>query len=138
MYQAPLGIIMAIVLQSSAAVTVLVAGFAGGGVVSFVPASGSRRHLGSALLMQVLSLRRWLSPLLLVIAACCSQAAARLRVAVLGIALILISLDLLRIRWSQCREQLPARHRVLSERDVSRRFLPCRAGLRDALFRRRY
>ncbi|MFN3143925.1 MAG: Na/Pi cotransporter family protein, partial [Paracoccaceae bacterium] len=65
LYQAPLGIIMAIVLQSSAAVTVLVAGFAGGGVVSFVPgiAMVLGGDLGSALLIQVLSLRHdWLSP----------------------------------------------------------------------------
>lgn len=132
LYQAPLGIMMAIVLQSSAAVTVLVAGFAGGGVVSFVPgiAMVLGGDLGSALLIQVLSLRHdWLSPLLLVIGGVLFLKTERraLRQAgriVLGIALILISLDLLRDTMEPIRDSnfLPAIASYL-ERDYVTAFL---------------
>lgn len=132
LHQAPLGILMAIVLQSSAAVTVLVAGFAGGGVVSF-PAGIAMvlgGDLGSALLIQVLSLRHdWLSPLLLVIGGMLFLKTERraLRQAgriVLGIALILISLDLLRDTMEPIRDSdfLPAIASYL-ERDYVTAFI---------------
>lgn len=132
LHQAPLGIVMAIVLQSSAAVTVLVAGFAGGGVVSF-PAGIAMvlgGDLGSALLIQVLSLRHdWLSPLLLVIGGVLFLKTERraLRQAgriVLGIALILISLDLLRDTMEPIRDSnfLPAIASYL-ERDYVTAFI---------------
>lgn len=132
LHQAPLGIVMAIVLQSSAAVTVLVAGFAGGGVVSFAPgiAMVLGGDLGSALLIQVLSLRHdWLSPLLLVIGGVLFLKTERraLRQAgriVLGIALILISLDLLRDTMEPIRDSnfLPAIASYL-ERDYVTAFI---------------
>jgi phosphate:Na+ symporter len=114
----PLGVIMAIVLQSSAAVTMLVAGFAGSGAIGFAPglAMVIGADIGSALLIQVLSLKLdWLIPLLLVIGGILFLKTERrtLRQAgriTLGVALILLSLDLLREAVDPIRESglLPA------------------------------
>lgn len=100
----PAGVILAIVLQSSAAVTLLVAGFAGSGVIAFLPGLSMviGADLGSALLIQVLSLDlEWLQPVLLTVGGVLFLKTERrgLRQAgrvTLGIALILLSLDLLR------------------------------------------
>lgn len=129
---APVGVMLAIVLQSSAAVTVLVAGFAGSGVVAFAPgiAMVLGGDLGSALLIQVLSLRHdWLSPVLLIIGGVLFLKTERraLRQAgriILGIALILISLDLLRDTMEPIRDSnfLPAVSSYL-ERDYVTAFI---------------
>ncbi|MCK0151552.1 Na/Pi cotransporter family protein [Marivita sp. S6314] len=98
------GLVMAMILQSSAAVTLLVAGFAGTGGVGFVPglAMVLGGDLGSALLIMLLSLRvETLVPLLLTLGGLLflkSQTrswkqAGRI---ILGIALILIALRYLR------------------------------------------
>ncbi|MFK7939212.1 MAG: Na/Pi cotransporter family protein [Roseovarius sp.] len=114
----PLGVMMAIVLQSSAAVTMLVAGFAGSGAIGFAPgfAMVIGADIGSALLIQVLSLQLdWLIPLLLVVGGILFLKTERrsLRQAgrvTLGIALILLSLDLLREAVAPIRDSgvLPA------------------------------
>ncbi len=98
------GMVMAIVLQSSAAVGLLVAGFAGTGGLAF--ATGLRMvlggDLGSALLIQVLSFRLdWLVPLLIAVGGgfFIRSERRRLRQAgriLLGIAFILIALRFLR------------------------------------------
>mgnify|MGYP003676170753 FL=1 len=98
------GVVMAIVLQSSAAVALLVAGFAGAGALSFPTgiAIALGGDLGSALLIQVLSFRlEWLVPLLLAIggALFTKTEQKRYRQAgriLMGIAFILISLRFLR------------------------------------------
>ncbi len=114
----PLGVMLAIILQSSAAVTLLVAGFAGTGAIAFVPglAMVIGADIGSALLIQILSLQLdWLIPLLLVVGGVLFLKTERraLRQAgrvILGIALILLSLDLLRETVEPIRESgfLPA------------------------------
>lgn len=55
----PLGTALAVVLQSSAAVTLLAAGFAGSKTIAFLPAVAIvlGGDLGSALLIQILSLK---------------------------------------------------------------------------------
>ncbi len=98
------GLVMAIVLQSSAAVALLVAGFAGTGALGF--ASGLSivlgADLGSALLIQVLSFKLdWLVPLLLALGGglFIKSDSRKLKQAgriFLGIAFILISLRFLR------------------------------------------
>ncbi len=98
------GLVLAVILQSSAAVALLVAGFAGAGLLGF--AAGLPvvlgADLGSALLIQVLSFRLdWLVPLLLAVGGGLfiksdgrnARQAGRI---LLGIAFILISLRFLR------------------------------------------
>lgn len=98
------GVVLAIILQSSAAVALLVAGFAGTGALGF-PAGLAvvlGADLGSALLIQVLSFKlEWLVPILLAVGgglfiktdARTLKQAGRI---ILGIAFILISLRFLR------------------------------------------
>ena len=98
------GLCMAVILQSSAAVALLVAGFAGSGALSF--ATGLPiilgADLGSALVIQVLSFDlEWLTPALLAIGGLIFIKSDRrtLKQAgriILGIAFILISLRFLR------------------------------------------
>lgn len=98
------GVVMAIVLQSSGAVALLVAGFAGTAALTF--GSGLAivlgADLGSALLIQILSFKlEWLVPLLLAVGGglFIKSERRKLRQAgriVLGIAFILISLRFLR------------------------------------------
>ncbi|MEO3417070.1 Na/Pi cotransporter family protein [Roseovarius sp. CAU 1744] len=128
----PLGVMLAILLQSSAAVTLLVAGFAAGGTIAFVPALALvlGGDLGSALIIQVLSLKLdWMAPLLLVTGGILFLKTERraLRQAgriILGIALILLSLDLLRETMGPIRDSsfLPAMSAYL-ERDFLTAFI---------------
>jgi phosphate:Na+ symporter len=115
---AGIGVTLAMVLQSSAAVTLLVAGFAGSGAVGFAPGMAVvlGGDLGSALLIQILSLRLdWLLPLLLAVGGFLFLKTERrgLKQAgriILGIALILIALRLLRETMEPIRDSafLPA------------------------------
>lgn len=112
------GLFLAVILQSSAAVALLVAGFAGSGALSF--ASGLPiilgADLGSALVIQVLSFNlEWLIPALLAIGGLIFIKSDRrtLKQAgriILGIAFILISLRFLRETMLPIRESdfLPA------------------------------
>jgi phosphate:Na+ symporter len=112
------GLFLAVILQSSAAVALLVAGFAGSGALSF--ASGLPMilgaDLGSALVIQVLSFNlEWLIPALLAIGGLIFIKSDRrtLKQAgriILGIAFILISLRFLRETMLPIRESdfLPA------------------------------
>jgi len=98
------GLFLAVIMQSSAAVALLVAGFAGTGALSL--AAGLPivlgADLGSALLIQILSFRlEWLIPVLLTIggAVFIKSDSRKLKQAgriILGIAFILISLRFLR------------------------------------------
>lgn len=98
------GLVLAIVLQSSAAVALLVSGFAGSGAIGF--AAGLSivlgADLGSALLIQVLSFKLdWLVPFLLAVGGgfFIKSDSRKLKQAgriILGIAFILISLRFLR------------------------------------------
>ncbi len=98
------GLLLAIVLQSSAAVVLLVSGFAGTGALSFAAglpiALGA--DLGSALLIQVLSFKlEWLTPVLLAVGGAFFIKSDRqiLRQSgrvILGIAFILVALRFLR------------------------------------------
>ncbi|MBL4766931.1 MAG: Na/Pi cotransporter family protein [Rhodobacteraceae bacterium] len=98
------GLVLAIVLQSSAAVALLVSGFAGSGALGF--AAGLSivlgADLGSALLIQVLSFKlEWLVPVLLAVGGgfFIKSDNRKLKQAgriILGIAFILISLRFLR------------------------------------------
>ncbi len=98
------GLVLAIVLQSSAAVALLVSGFAGSGALGF--AAGLSivlgADLGSALLIQVLSFKLdWLVPVLLAVGGgfFIKSDSRKLKQAgriILGIAFILISLRFLR------------------------------------------
>ncbi|MEM6656623.1 MAG: Na/Pi cotransporter family protein [Pseudomonadota bacterium] len=98
------GLILASILQSSAAVGLLVTGFAANGFVGFPIALASilGADLGSALIIQVLSFRLdWLVPLLLTIGGWffVKTTSRRLRQygrILLGVAFILISLQFLR------------------------------------------
>ena len=113
-----IGVFLAIVLQSSAAVTLLVAGFAGSGALAFVQSMAVvlGGDLGSALLIQILSLKlSWLAPALLTVGGILflKTEQKRLKQAgriILGIALILISLGFLRDAIEPIRESslLPA------------------------------
>lgn len=112
------GLALAVILQSSAAVGLLVAGFAGAGALGF--AAGLSvvlgADLGSALLIQVLSFRlEWLIPVLLAVGGGLFVKTDRRRLKqagriLLGIAFILISLRLLRETMDPIRssEVLPA------------------------------
>jgi len=112
------GLFMAVVLQSSAAVALLVAGFAGSGALAF--ATGLPMilgaDLGSALVIQVLSFKlEWLIPALLAVGGLMSVKSDRRKLKqfgriVLGIAFILISLMFLRQTMEPIRESdfLPA------------------------------
>lgn len=99
-----LGTALAVVLQSSAAVTLLAAGFAASGAVAFFPAVAIvlGGDLGSALLIQLLSLKvDWLVPIFLTAGGILFlktekrslKQAGRI---ILGVALILIALRFLR------------------------------------------
>jgi len=106
------GLFMAVVLQSSAAVALLVAGFAGSGALSF--ATGLPMilgaDLGSALVIQVLSFElEWLIPALLAVGGLLSVKSDRRKLKqfgriVLGVAFILISLMFLRQTMMPIRE----------------------------------
>lgn len=112
------GLVLAVVLQSSAAVALLVAGFAGVGTLSF--ATGLSvvlgADLGSALLIQVLSYQiDWLVPVLLAVGGGLFIKTDRRKLKqagriVLGIAFILISLRYLRETMEPIRDSafLPA------------------------------
>lgn len=127
-----LGLILAIVLQSSAAVALLVAGFAGTGGVAFGTglAVVLGADLGSALLIQILSLRLdALVPILLALGGFFFLKSERrdLRQAgriILGIAFILIALRFLRETMEPIRDSgvLPALSAYL-ERDFVSAFL---------------
>ena len=94
------GLVLAIVLQSSAAVALLVSGFAGSGALGFGAGLSIvlGADLGSALLIQVLSFKlEWLVPVLLALGGgfFIKSNSRRLKQAgwiILGIAFILISL----------------------------------------------
>lgn len=98
------GLVMAIVMQSSAAVALLVAGFAGTGALGFGAGLSVvlGADLGSALLIQVLSFKlEWLVPVLLAVGGgfFIKSTQRKLKQAgriILGIAFILISLRFLR------------------------------------------
>ena len=101
---AAIGVVLAVILQSSAAVTVLAAGFAGSGILGFAPGMAIvlGGDLGSALLIQVLSLKLdWLVPVLLTVGGLLFLKTERrgLKQAgriILGVAFILIALQFLR------------------------------------------
>lgn len=98
------GLVMAIIMQSSAAVALLVAGFAGTGALGFGAglAVVLGADLGSALLIQVLSFElEWLVPVLLAVGGGFFIKSDRRKLKqagriILGIAFILISLRFLR------------------------------------------
>ena len=112
------GLFLAIILQSSAAVALLVAGFAGTGALSF--ATGLPiilgADLGSALVIQVLSFDlEWLTPVLLAVGGLVFLKSDRRKLKqagriILGIAFILVSLRFLRETMIPIRESdfLPA------------------------------
>lgn len=126
------GVCLAIILQSSAAVALLAAGFAGNGVLTF--AAGLPiilgADLGSALLIQVLSFDlQWLSPALLAIGGAFYIKSDRRKLRqfgriILGIAFILISLRFLRETMIPIREStfLPSIAAYL-ERDIITAFI---------------
>lgn len=106
------GLFLAIVLQSSAAVALLVAGFAGAGSLEFVTGVAIilGADLGSALLIQVLSFDlEWLTPALLAIGGGLyiksdQQKLRQTGRIILGIAFILVSLRFLRETMIPIRE----------------------------------
>ncbi len=112
------GVGMAIVMQSSAAVALLVAGFGGSGLLGFETglAIVLGGDLGSALIIQVLSFRlAWLVPLLLSVGGWLFIKSEKRRVRqygriLLGVAFILISLQFLRDAMEPIRDSafLPA------------------------------
>lgn len=119
------GLVLAVILQSSAAVGLLVAGFAGTAALGFGEglAMTLGADLGSALLIQVLSFPLdWLVPLLLAIGGATfirstgrnAKQAGRI---ILGIAFILISLRFLRETMDPIRESdfLPAMASYLAQ-----------------------
>lgn len=112
------GVMMAIVLQSSAAVALLSSGFAASGILSF-PAGLAivlGGDLGSALIIQILSFKLdWLVPLLLAIGGFLfvnteAKKARQLGRILMGVAFILISLRFLREAMDPIRDSafLPA------------------------------
>lgn len=126
------GMVLAMVLQSSAAVALLTSGFAAGGLLSFgtglaIVLGGD---LGSALIIQILSVDLdWLVPVLLAIGGWLfvKTETKKLRQAgriVMGIALILVSLEFLRDAMDPIRDStfLPAVAQYL-ERDYITAFL---------------
>ena len=119
------GLGLAVVLQSSAAVALLVAGFSASGALAFetglaVVLGGD---LGSALIIQVLSFRlSWLIPLLLTLGGWMFVKAEKRRIRqygriLMGIAFILISLQFLRDAMEPIRDStfLPAISQYLAE-----------------------
>ncbi|AVO37641.1 Na/Pi cotransporter family protein [Pukyongiella litopenaei] len=118
---------LAVLLQSSAAVALLAAGFVANGTVSFALAMAAvlGADLGSAFIVQVLSFRvDWLVPVLLTLGGALFLNADRKRLRqagriVLGVAIILISLRFLRETMDPIRDSafLPAIAGYL-ERDV--------------------
>ena len=126
------GVALAAIMQSSVAVAMLIAGFASAGTLSFqlgLPAMLGA-DLGSALVIQFLSMETsWLAPLLLVIGGLMflkSQSALAKQIgrALLGVALILIALELMRATVTPIRDSafLP-QISVLLERDFITAFL---------------
>ena len=106
------GAILAAIMQSSLAVAMLIAGFVSGGTLSFqlgLPAMLGA-DLGSALVIHFLSMKiSWLSPLFLVIGGLMflnSQSALPKQIGrvLLGVALILIALELMRTTFTPIRE----------------------------------
>lgn len=112
------GTFLALVLQSSAAVAVLSAGFAASGTMGFATGLGIvlGGDLGSALVIQILSMRiDWLVPVLLAIGGWLYVGSGRRTGAqvgriLMGIAFVLISLQFLRLAVEPIRESafLPA------------------------------
>lgn len=118
MHASLVGVMMAIVLQSSAAVALLTSGFAASGMLNF-PAGLAivlGGDLGSALIIQILSFRMdWLVPLLLAIGGYLfvkteAKKARQLGRILMGVAFILISLRFLREAMDPIRDSafLPA------------------------------
>ena len=106
------GVALAAIMQSSVAVAMLIAGFASAGTLSFqlgLPAMLGA-DLGSALVIQFLSMETsWLAPLLLVTGGLMflkSQSALAKQIgrALLGVALILIALELMRATVTPIRD----------------------------------
>ena len=126
------GLVMAVVMQSSAAVALLVAGFIGSGALGFGTGLSVvlGADLGSALLIQVLSFKlEWLVPLLLAVGGgfFIKSTQRKLKQAgriILGIAFILISLRFLRETMDPIRDSefLPSIAGFL-ERDFVTAFL---------------
>lgn len=112
------GVVLAIVLQSSAAVALLTSGFAASGMLSFPTglAIVLGGDLGSALIIQILSFKlEWLVPLLLAIGGYMfvkveARKARQLGRILMGVAFILISLRFLREAMDPIRDStfLPA------------------------------
>jgi len=126
------GLALAAIMQSSVAVAMLVAGFVGAGTLSFqigLPAMLGA-DLGSALVIQFLSMEiSWLAPLLLVTGGLMflrsrSPMPKQIGRAVLGVALILIALELMRSTVTPIRDSafLPQISTLL-ERDFITAFL---------------
>ena len=126
------GVALAAIMQSSVAVAMLIAGFASAGTLSFqlgLPAMLGA-DLGSALVIQFLSMETsWLAPLLLVTGGLMflkSQSALPKQIGrvLLGVALILIALELMRATVTPIRDSafLPQISALL-ERDFITAFL---------------
>ena len=126
------GVALAAIMQSSVAVAMLIAGFVSAGSLSFqlgLPAMLGA-DLGSALVIQFLSMEiSWLAPLLLVTGGLMflkSQSALAKQIgrALLGVALILIALELMRATVTPIRDSafLPQISALL-ERDFITAFL---------------
>ena len=126
------GVALAAVMQSSVAVAMLIAGFVSAGALSFqlgLPAMLGA-DLGSALVIQFLSMKiSWLAPLLLVTGGLMflkSQSALPKQIgrALLGVALILIALELMRATVTPIRDSafLP-QIAIFMERDFITAFL---------------
>ena len=126
------GVALAAIMQSSVAVAMLIAGFASAGTLSFqlgLPAMLGA-DLGSALVIQFLSMETsWLAPLLLVTGGLMflkSQSALPKQIgrALLGVALILIALELMRATVTPIRDSafLP-QIAIFLERDFITAFL---------------
>ena len=126
------GVALAAIMQSSVAVAMLIAGFASAGTLSFqlgLPAMLGA-DLGSALVIQFLSMETsWLAPLLLVTGGLMflkSQSALPKQIgrALLGVALILIALELMRTTVTPIRDSafLP-QMAIFLERDFITAFL---------------
>ena len=126
------GVALAAIMQSSVAVAMLIAGFASAGTLSFqlgLPAMLGA-DLGSALVIQFLSMEiSWLAPLLLLTGGLMflkSQSALPKQIgrALLGVALILIALELMRTTVTPIRDSafLP-QMAIFLERDFITAFL---------------
>ena len=126
------GLVLSGIMQSSVAVAMIVAGFVGAGTLSFqigLPVMLGA-DLGSALVIQFLSMEiSWLAPLLLVTGGVMflksrSTKPKQVGRAVLGVALILIALELMRATVTPIRDSafLP-QISILLERDFLTAFL---------------